>query len=246
MPDDDDRPSDASSAADASWADVVAPNDISELVADIEAYHRELRRGRRAAWRTRVLSRPGVLPLSIVSIALVLAGVVATLLTVLAPSSRNTAVSPLPLAGGTTASAGSIHGLLPQVKLAEDAQYVMSRQLRPGLVALVPPACGCATVLNQLAGQADEVGYSLDVVLPVEPEAQPLSAALKTGKPRVLVDISAPDHMAQSLYGLAHASRLTVLLVQRDGVIVNRFDNVTGKLPIEAELVTMSQPQASG
>jgi hypothetical protein len=132
------------------------------------------------------------------------------------------------------------------VPLAEDGQAVMSRQLRPGLVALVPPACGCAGLLNQLAGQANEVGYSLDVILPVEPEAQPLSAALKTGKPRVLVDTHVPDQMGQSLYGLARASGLTVLLMQRDGVIANRFDNVHGKLPIDAELVTMSQPQASG
>lgn len=250
MPDDDDRPSDASSAADPSWADVTVPDTIAELVADIEAYHRELRRERRRAWRQRVVSRPGVLPLTIVSVALVLAGIVATLLTVLAPSGGNPAVSSLPLAPSASGAPGQRGGLLPQVKLTE-VTTVMSRSLRPAIVALVPVGCNatihCSDVLNALAGQANEVGYPLDVVLPATPQAQPITRDLDTGRPRVLVDLASPSHQARSLYALAKASGLTALLVQRNGVIFDRFTNVTGSISaINAELVTMSEPRSGG
>ncbi|HEX3908067.1 MAG TPA: hypothetical protein VHW92_09055 [Mycobacteriales bacterium] len=251
MPDDDDRPSDASSAADPSWAEVTVPDTIAELVADIEAYHREVRRNRRRARRQRLMSRPGVLPLSIVSVALVLTGIVATLLTVLAPSRSNTTVKPLPLATGTTAPPGDRGGILPRVTLAAaEGQAVLSTALRPSVVALVPVACDtvidCNTVLNQLAGQADEVGYPLDVVVPSMPEAGPIKTAVTTGKPRVLVDTHTPADPDESLYALSNAKGLTVLLVRRNGVIADRFTNVTGALPsINGELVDMSQPQAS-
>jgi hypothetical protein len=251
MPDDDDRPSDASSAADPSWADVTVPDTIAELVADIEAYHREVRRNRRRLRRQRLMARPGVLPLSIVSIALVLAGVVATLLTVLAPSRNNTMVSSLPLASGTSAPPGDKGGLLPRVTLSgPGGETVLATSLRPSVVALVPVACNatidCDTVLNQLAGQADEVGYPLDVVLPSLPEAAPIAKSLRTGKPRVLVDPHTPAHPAESLYAQSSADGLTILLVGRNGEIVDRFTDVTGALPsINGELVNMSQPQAS-
>jgi hypothetical protein len=251
MPDDDDRPSDASSAADPSWADVTVPDTIAELVADIEAYHRELRRNRRRARRQRLMSRPGVLPLSIVSVALVLAGIVATLLTVLAPSRSNTTVSELPLATGNTAPPGDKGGLLPRVTLAAEAgQTVLATSLRPSVVALVPVGCDaqidCDKVLNQLAGQADEVGYPLDVVLPSTIEAGPIAKAVTTGKPRILVDTHSPAHQAASLYTRSNGDGLTILLVGRNGVIADKFTNVTGQIPsINGELVEMSQPQAS-
>jgi hypothetical protein len=228
MAEDDDRPGDASSAADASWADVVVPDDISSLAADVEAYRREVRRARRRAWQARVMSRPGILPLSIVSIALLLAGIVATLLTVLAPSAGDSAPASLPLAH-THVAAGSVGGLVPAVKLSELGQPVQSQALRPAVVALVPATCDCVALLRTLAGQADQVGYPLDVVTAATPPtgADTLIKALDTGKPHVLLDASSTN----SLYTQVGAQGLTLLLVERDGTIYQKYTNVVGPTP---------------
>ena len=128
----------------------------------------------------------------------------------------------------------------------------MSRSLRPGVVALVPVGCNaaihCSDVLNALAGQANEVGYPLDVVLPATPQAQPDHQGRSTPGGRGYSWTShSPSHQARSLYALAKASGLTALLVQRNGVIFDRFTNVTGSISaINAELVTMSEPRSGG
>jgi hypothetical protein len=241
MAEDDDRPGDASSAANASWADVVVPDDISALVADVEAYRREVRRARRRAWQSRLMSRPGILPLSIVSIALLLAGLVATLLTVLGPSQRDAGLVPRPLAHTTTAD-GKVGGLLPAVRLSDAGQSVtvQSRALRPSVVALVPANCDCTARLNSLSGQANEINYPLDVVIAADaPGAAGLSASLTAGKPRVLLDASDPK---DSLYAQAHAVGLTILLVKQNGQIYQTFPNVDiaqGLKSLGAQLVTM-------
>jgi hypothetical protein len=235
MAEDDDRPGDASSAADASWADVVVPDDISSLAADVEAYRREVRRARRRAWQSRVMSRPGILPLSIVSVALLLAGIVATLLTVLAPSAGDSEPAALPLAH-TRVADGSIGGLVPAVGLIELGQLVKSQALRPAVVALVPTSCDCVARLKTLAGQADQVGYPLDVVTAAKPAADTLVKSLDTGKPHVLLDASPTN----SLYDQAGAEGLTLLLVQSNGVIYDKYTNVVEPVPdLNARLQTM-------
>jgi hypothetical protein len=237
MAEDDDRPGDASSAADASWTDVVVPDDISSLAADVEAYRREVRRARRRAWQARVMSRPGILPLSIVSIALLLAGIVATLLTVLAPSAGDSEPASLPLAH-TRVADGSVGGLVPAVALSELGQPVKSQALRPAVVALVPATCNCVARLKTLAGQADQVGYPLDVVTAATPPAgaDSLIKALDTGKPHVLLDAS----QTNSLYDQVAAVGLTLLLVQPNGVIYDKYTNVVEPIPdLNARLQTM-------
>jgi hypothetical protein len=247
MPDEDDRPSDASSAADASWADVVVPDDISSLVMDVAAYHRELRRARRLAWRTRVLSRPGVLPLSIMSVGLVLAGVVATLLTVLSPSTRDPSLARLPLATTGVAAVGAIGGLLPQVTLTQDSSPVSSRSMRPAVVALVPVNCNCTPLLNAVAGEAYGIDYPLDVVVsPSTPDLGGEAADLTAGKPQVLLDANYPSNVAQSMYGQLHAAGLTFVLVERDGVIYDIQRSVTADPSLNAELQTMHTLPAGG
>jgi hypothetical protein len=235
MAEDDDRPGDASSAADASWADVVVPDDISSLAADVDAYRREVRRDRRRAWQARVMSRPGILPLSIVSIALLLAGIVATLLTVLAPSAGDSEPAARPLAH-TLLAAGAVGGLVPAVGLSELGQPVRSQALRPAVVALVPATCNCVARLKTLAGQADQVGYPLDVVTAATPAADALVKSLDTGKPHVLLDAS----LTNSLYDRVAAEGLTLLLVEPDGVIYAKYTNVAAPVPaLDAQLQTM-------
>jgi hypothetical protein len=235
MAEDDDRPGDASSAADASWADVVVPDDISSLDADVDAYRREVRRAHRRAWQARVMSRPGILPLSIVSIALLLAGIVATLLTVLAPSAGDSEPAARPLVH-TRVADGAVGGLVPAVKLSELGDPVQSQALRPALVALVPATCDCIARLKTLAGQADQVGYPLDVVTAATPAADALINLLNTGKPHVLLDASSTN----SLYQQAGAQGLTLLLVEPNGVIYEKYSDVVAPIPeLNARLQTM-------
>ena len=72
VPEDEDR----SRAADPSWADVVAPDDLRELTADVAAYHRELRLRRRQARLQRLVGHRRAFPLVVVSFALLVAAIV--------------------------------------------------------------------------------------------------------------------------------------------------------------------------
>jgi hypothetical protein len=248
MAEDDDRPGDASSAADASWADVVVPDDISGLVADVEAYRREVRRNRRRAWQSRVMSKPGILPLSIVSIALLLAGIVATLLTVLAPTQRDAALVKLPLATGRLASPGSPGGLVPQVSLlGEGPEAIASTELRPSVIALVPLGCNCTKLLNQLAGDADSVGYPLNVVAPSSTDEATLRSTVTAGRAQVYLDPAFHSEPTASLHGLMKATDLTLLLVAQDGRIYTVDRDITKATSLlNAQLVTMQTDRRSG
>jgi hypothetical protein len=245
MAEDDDRPGDASSAADASWADVVVPDDISALVADVEAYRRELRRNRRRAWQSRVMSKPGILPLSIVSIALLLAGIVATLLTVLAPSQRDAGLNKLPLATGHLAPAGSPGGLVPQVSLlGQGPEAIPSTELRPSVIALVPLGCNCTKLLNGLAGDANSVGYPLNVVAPSTTDEATLRSSVTAGRAQVFLDPAFSSEPAASLHGAMKATNLTLVLVAQNGLIYIVDRDIT-KAPtlLNAQLETMRTDQ---
>jgi hypothetical protein len=177
-----------------------------------------------------------------VSIALLLAGIVATLLTVLAPSAGDSEPASLPLAHTRVAN-GSVGGLVPPVGLIELGQRVKSQALRPAVVALVPTTCNCIARLKTLAGQADQVGYPLDVVTAARPAADTLVKTLDTGKPHVLLDASSTN----SLYDQVAAVGLTLLLVQPNGVIYEKYTNVVAPIPdLNARLQLMKvRPQVS-
>jgi hypothetical protein len=247
MAEDDDRPGDASSAADASWADVVVPDDISALAADVDAYRREVRRARRRAWQSRVMSKPGILPLSIVSIALLLAGIVATLLTVLAPTQRDAGLTKLPLATGQLAALGTPGGLVPEVNLVgEGTATVPSTELRPSVLALVPLACKCSTLLNELAGDADSVGYPLNVVAGSTTDETTLRSTVTAGRAEVFLDPAFQSAPASSLHAAMKATGLTLVLVAQDGKIYIVDRDIT-KAPtlLYAQLTTMRSDKGS-
>jgi hypothetical protein len=248
MAEDDDRPGDASSAADASWTDVVVPDDISALVADVEAYRREVRRDRRRAWQSRVMSKPGILPLSIVSIALLLAGIVATMLTVLAPAQRDSGDTKLPLATGALASPGSPGGLVPRVSLQGDGKTpILSTELRPSVIALTPVGCTCTKLLNVLAGDANQVGYPLNVVTGSSADGASLRSSVTGGQAQVFVDPAVSSAPATSLYHAMKAVGLTLVLVEQDGRIY-AVDRDISSPPglLSAQLETMQTERRPG
>lgn len=215
MADDDDRSRDASSAAEPSWADVVIPDDIRELAHDVADYHRDQRRAARAARLGRFTASPAALPFTIVGAAVVIAGVILTLLTVLAPSTETAPPVASPLAA-PSAPVGEVGGLLPEATLQQvDAGPTDSSVIRPAAIALVPPHCGCAPLITAIAAHAFGVNLGLDVVVPgfSDADADALPATISH------YTVTTYDDSNATLAGALRPRGVTVVLVRPDGVI---------------------------
>jgi hypothetical protein len=248
MLDDEDRPRDASNAAEHPWTHVVVPDDISELSADIEAYRRERRRLARQARLQRLSRQRGVLPLLITTVAILVAGLVATMLTVLGPSTLGREPTALPVATNPSGGVGEPHGLLPDVALrpqpdAAETALVHSRDLRPTVIALIPTHCDCARELNTLSGQAFAVDLPFAIVEPGATDATTASAvqAITRGRPSIYLDPSGALARQEAARGI------TVVLVNRDATIFDlkksvTIDNANSLAPL---LQTMVLPVAN-
>jgi hypothetical protein len=233
VPDEDDRPPDASSAAGAGWSDpdrlntawaeVRAPDDISELARDIQTYHRELRASRRRAWFDRVASHPATRKLALTMAVLALAAIVASLLTVMRPHSGTKGSSARPLSQ-TSIPVGRQGGLVPSVTLrATDATTVNSRSLRPAVLALLPGHCGCTPLLTHLARDASSHAARLYAIAPLGHDAE--AASLPGQLPSDTVFYDANGDLARD-FG---AQGLTLVTVDRDGTIFKVQPAVTSE-----------------
>lgn len=234
VPDDDDRPRDASSAADSGWpaaaggtdwASASAPDDISELTADISAYHRELRAARRHAQWRRLLARPFVAPMAVTVVGFALAAVAALLLSVFAPNRAAAPPTALPVATHPSAAVGQVGGLLPAVTLRKAAGggSVQSLALRPAVMALLPLHCQCAPLLDSLAASVSAEHLPLSIVAPAgaDAEAAALSGLLDRGNPQIYYDTNG---VLASTFG---ATDLTLVTVDRDGTIFDIEPSLT-------------------
>jgi hypothetical protein len=223
VPDEDDRPRDASSAADPGWSDAdqaakawsqaVAPDDIRELARDIQAYHRERRAARRRERLRRLFARPGSAPMTLTVAVLAIAALVAMLLTVMDPARSRP--SSLPLTA-PSAAPGQPGGLLPAVSLRDlSGNAIPSRSLRPGVIALIPLNCHCAPLLSALAGDASTKQLPLLVVAPTAPDADAaaLGGRIDRGTSSVYYDASG---LLANDFG---AKGVTVVLLDRDGTV---------------------------
>lgn len=215
MPDDDDRPRDASSAADPAWAAATAPDDISSLASDIAAYHREVRAARRRATLRRLFARPGVTALAMTAAGFALAAIVATLLSVLDPEATSNGPSRLPLAHPTAQSAQP-RGLVPDVVLRDvEGNSVSSQSLRPGVLALVPLRCNCTPLLTHLTSDAAAAALPLFVVAPTGNDAEVAAMAGRLTKARPTIYFDSSGALARDFA----ASGVTLVVVDRDGTI---------------------------
>lgn len=142
-------------------AGFLIPEDLSELDEEVRAYRKEWRAAHPAGWRRVLwpawLRRQGHnLPLLL--LALLSVAVFATLVSVPAPT-RPALPAPVTLAH-PSASPGSVGGLLPQVTLHSGRAQVSSRDLRPGLLVLLPPhlstVAGSRDTVSEIAAQAEE------------------------------------------------------------------------------------------
>lgn len=218
MADDDDRPREGSSpagpgASDALWADVVVPDDIRELARDVAAYHREVRRRARRRRARELLARRGAVPAVALTLAVLLAALVAGMLTVMTPQTVTRPPAAARLAAPAVAP-GRVGGLLPKETLVGPDGPVDARAMRPTVLALVPMACGCRDLLNSLSGQAWGEGMQLGIVVPSasDPGIAAEAAALRVQAP-VYYDSTAAIATSVGSQGL------TVVVVDRDGTI---------------------------
>jgi hypothetical protein len=231
MRDDEDRPGDAQHASDESWADLVVPDDISELSADVAAYRRELRQARRARFTQRFRSGRATGPVFALAIASALAGLVALMLTVMGPHSVERPQAAAPLAKPTI-TAGKVGGLLPDTMLTGPNGQLDSRAaaLRPAVFALVPAGCACKPLLDGLGGAAFSERLPLAVVVPAS--SDPSTAAVVSSLDRgvsLYLDRSAALSLAVtgSVPTSAAGAAATVVVVNRDGTIYDIETNVT-------------------
>jgi hypothetical protein len=232
---------------DASWLErVVVPDDLSELQADVEAYHRE----RRSAARRRRLGRITgtrawqrlALPAAVVLGSLAIAGAVLAILTFGHPK-RVVSPPAAAIATAPAAAPGQVDGLIPDVSLSLRAPNaeVSARDLRPALVALVPLRCHCTSLLEALASQADEVAVPFVVVAPAgqDAEVDALIGALHRGDVRPAFD---PTGELRSTYA---ATGVTVLGLRADATVSFIGKDVDPTARLELELGQMIRPPAS-
>jgi hypothetical protein len=216
--------------------DVVVPDDARELERDVVAYRREERRRRRRrrfGRAFRPVTRFGV-AIPIIAGALLVALLSGVLMTTFGPrpAPRPTGVQ---LAPRPTASPGRVGGLLPdrQVDLVSGEHTPTRLQdLRPGVIAIVPPAYRCEGLVAEIAGRTQEYTLNFWLVADPRPAGGKKPAPLKdlracagtahNGTPQLLEDETG---VLAGAYAPAPGTPgptgtgLTAVFVQPDGVV---------------------------
>jgi hypothetical protein len=213
--------------------DVVVPDDARELEREVLAYHREERRRRRRD-RTRRLLRPVTrfgIAIPLIAGALIIALVSGALMTVFGPRPAPTPTASL-LAPQPSAPPGQVGGMLPAGQVALDGaepRPVGLRELRPGVIGIVPPSCGCERIVAELATRTREFELNLWLAADrredpasaakVRRELQTLAGAAHGGVPQILRDER--NTLAGAYRPDPAAPGLTAVLVQPDGVVAH-------------------------
>jgi hypothetical protein len=211
--------------------DIEIPDDARDLDRDVQAYRRELRALRRSDRRVRwhrSLGKEGV-ALPLLACCLILALITGTLLTVFTATSSNltglpgSATAPATSGGPVPKMVGN--QALPDATISVDGSAAVPVQaLRPGMLVLVPPGCGCSAAFNWLAGVAAKARAPAYVIYTsaTYAEVQQLYSGLnsqlhglvrlakQTGKQAVLSPAKVPAGIP--------ADQLTAILVAPDRV----------------------------
>ncbi len=247
-PDDDDRLPEAAahsgpagSHGSPQWPNLVVPDDIRSLDADIRAYHRELRSRRRQQRWARLFGRRWQqygLPGSIIAFAMLVAVGVALSLTVLTPRASTQQPRPAPVATDAARPVGQVGGLLPDLRVGIIGTDMRLRDVRPAVLALVPPRCDCIGTLENVAGEANEYAVPLIIVgtKDTSVEAQALSSAIRRGRTNTVYDANG------ALATTYAASGVTLLLVARDATVTDIVRSVARDIRLEAQLSAMLSP----
>jgi hypothetical protein len=211
----------------------VVPDDARELDRDVVAYHREERRRRRRDRTRRLLSpvtRFGV-AIPIIAGALIIALVSGALMTVFGPRPAPRPTAGL-LAPNPSAAPGQIGGVLPAGEVAlegSERKPISVRDLRPGVIGIVPPSCACERIVAELATRTREFELNFWLAADRRGDATPaaevrrdlrsLAGAAHGGTPQLLQD---GQGILSGTYGGPQGARgLTAVLVQPDGVVTH-------------------------
>ena len=203
---------------------LVIPDDLSELDDEVRAYRNEWRLAHPTRWR-RLLWPPGLrrqrhnLPLLVLGLLSI--AVFAALVSVPAPT-RPPLPPPAALAHPKV-PIGSVGGLVPQVTLYGGQVQISSRDLRPALLALLPPRLGTVAgsrdTVSQIAAQAEE--FQLATVFIAGPgDAGSAQALAETARRRgVVTGLEDREGVLAKTYGKGPDPLL--LTVARDGRLVH-------------------------
>ncbi|MFV2172196.1 hypothetical protein ACFHW2_07245 [Actinomadura sp. LOL_016] len=208
--------------------DVVVPDDARELDRDVLAYRREERRRRRRARVhrvTRPLTRFGI-AVPIIAGALLVALVSGVLMTAFGPqpAPRPTTAR---LAPNPTANPGRVGGLLPAGNVTlTDGTVKPLREMRPGVIGVVPPGFRCGPLIAEIAAQTR--ANQLNFWLVADPRAagarEPVPArdvkecagTAHRGTPLVVED---ERGLLAAAYAAEPGTGITAVFVEPDGVV---------------------------
>lgn len=139
--------------------------------------------------------------------------------------------APAPFLAQAAGAHGSIGRPLPDTMFTRGSRSVPARDLRPAVLMLVPRECGCTEAMRQVVAQADGSGIRVYVVGAGDRRQVNRIAAEARGDVVPLLDEAA---MLQTTYATGLSA--TLLLVRRDGIVVEIIDTVDRDLPLRDRL----------
>ena len=232
-------------------APLVVPDDARELERDLEAWRREerWRRRRRFFERLFLTGRWRQHNISGSLIALILVGValLGATISVLTPREVRAPTVPVELRIAAPAAApGTVGGLLPDAVLSVEnapapssvAGEVAIRDLRPSVIALVGPECGCKEALVTLTREA--AANALPVYVVGTRAQADLIGSLVNDARRPDVHALIDDSFA--LVDTYEPQGLTVVPVHADGVTEAVVRDYDGGTSLQSVLAQLKQP----
>jgi len=237
--------SDSSGLTGPSDEPIVVPDDARELERDLEAWRREqrwLRRRRRLErWLLIDWLRRRRLIVPVAVLALVVFAIATTIIGVLVPGGTRPSPPPIALAlASPQAPVGHVGGLLPDALLVSTSGPTGTRDLRPGVFAVVPGRCQCTVALERLVDAAAINRLTVFLVGGAGERTWLLSTARRLGP--TVVPVVDPVGVLTDAY---RASPLTVIAVHADGVIAKIIPDFTAATTLGPTLATLRQPGSS-
>jgi hypothetical protein len=248
-----DEPDEDARFADLPRVRVRVPDDARDLAPDVRAYHRELRRrhDEGAAPPPRASDpsdtvRPGRMIVGVLALLLIVAGLAMMV------SPRRDFVARTPLATNALASTepGAPGTFLPEVIVVVDRAEHALRDLRPAVIALVPPNCPCERDLATLFSEAGQ--YGLKVYLTpgsMRPSltrpgtgADPFVELNRMVKAFASSRVSLLQDPGEALVSAYRPQELTLLLVAADGVVAEVRHGASVLTALELGLARLSHP----